>query len=297
MKFSTISRHIKEGAKNLFRNGWMSVASLAAVTTTLILVAAFLAIMLNLNQMANKIEEDVQINVFIDQTADDVGIEKLGKEIKALDKVKTAKFSSKDEMLKSLMDSFGDEGKSFDLIKQDNPLNHEYKVKAKDPKDTPTIAKQIDKLDNVQEVNYQEDTIKRVFEFNKYARTIGLVLIIGLVFTAMFLISNTIKLTIMARSREIGIMKLVGATNRFIRGPFLMEGFFLGVLGSIVPIAFILTGYYYLFDKLKDQIKFDFVDLLPYNPFAWQLSLIVLVLGGLIGVFGSVMSIRKFLKI
>src|SRR5699024_8938505 len=254
MKFSTISRHIKEGAKNLFRNGWMSVASLAAVTTTLILVAAFLAIMLNLNQMANKIEEDVQINVFIDQTADDVGIEKLGKEIKALDKVKTAKFSSKDEMLKSLMDSFGDEGKSFDLIKQDNPLNHEYKVKAKDPKDTPTIAKQIDKLDNVQEVNYQENTIKREFEFNKYAKKIGLV------FTAMFLISNTIKLTIMARSREIGIMKLVGATNRFIRGPFLMEGFFLGVLGSIVPIAFILTGYYYLFDKLKDQIKFDFVD-------------------------------------
>src|SRR5699024_12188539 len=175
MKFSTISRHIKEGVKNLFRNGWMSIASLAAVTTTLILVAAFLAIMLNLNQMANKIEEDVQINVFIDQTADDVGIEKLGKDIKALDKVKTAKFSSKDEMLKSLMDSFGDEGKSFDLIKQDNTLNHEYKVKEKEQKDTPTNAKQIDKLDKVQEVNYIDDTIKRGEIINKYTRKIVIV--------------------------------------------------------------------------------------------------------------------------
>src|SRR5699024_1921607 len=276
---------------------WMSIASLAAVTTTLILVAAFLAIMLNLNQMANKIEEDVQINVFIDQTADDVGIEKLGKDIKALDKVKTAKFSSKDEMLKSLMDSFGDEGKSFDLIKQDNPLNHEYKVKAKDPKDTPTIAKQIDKLDNVQEVNYQEDTIKRVFEFNKYARTIRLVLIIGLVFTAIFLISNTIKLTIMARSKEIGIMKLVGATNGFIRWPFFIEGMLLGIFGSLLPIILILVGYYYVDTKLSSQITFNFVELLPFNPFAWQLSLLIVSIGVFIGVWGSVMSVRKFLKV
>lgn len=297
MKFNTLSRHFREGLKNIFRNGWMSVASLAAVTTTLILVSAFLAVMLNLNQMANKIEEDIQINVMIDRTASDVEIEKLGDEIEKLDQAKSVAFSSKEERLKNLMESFGEQGKSFELFEQDNPLNHEYNVKAKTPSDTKELANKIEKLTKVQEVNYQEDTISRVFEFNKYARTIGLVLIVGLLFTAIFLISNTIKLTIMARSREIGIMKLVGATNGFIRGPFFIEGLFLGILGSVIPIAMILTGYHYLFEKLKDQAKFDFVQLLPYNPFAWQLSALVLVIGAVIGVWGSVMSIRKFLKV
>ncbi|ASN04738.1 permease-like cell division protein FtsX [Virgibacillus necropolis] len=297
MIFRTSKRHLREGIKNILRNGWMTVASVGAVTTTLILVAAFLALVFNLNQMAAEVENDVEINVLINLTADEEQINELGNKITAIDEVDTVDFSSKDEQLESLIDSMGKEGQSWQLFEQDNPLNHVYVVKAKNPTSTMSIAKEIKTLDAVQEVNYGKDVVQRLFEFNKYARTIGLVLIAGLVFTAIFLISNTIKLTIMARSKEIGIMKLVGATNGFIRWPFFIEGMFLGILGSIIPVAAILGGYYYLDTYVSGQIDFDFVKILPFNPFAWQLSLIVLAIGALIGIWGSVMSVRKFLKV
>lgn len=297
MKYRTVKRHLREGIKNIFRNGWMTVASVGAVTTTLILVGVFLALMLNLNQMAESVEDDIQIKVLIDLTANEDQIKQLGKQIEQIDEVATVRFSSKDEELQNLIESMGEEGETWEMFEQDNPLNHAYVVKAENPIDTIDIAKEIKDFDTVQEVNYGKDVVQKLFQFNEYARNIGLVLIAGLVFTAIFLISNTIKLTIMARSREIGIMKLVGATNGFIRWPFFIEGMFLGILGAIIPIALILTGYYYIDKNLADRITFSFVDLLPFNPFAWQLSLIILVIGALIGIWGSVMSVRKFLKV
>lgn len=297
MKFRNIKRHFREGIKNVFRNGWMSIASIAAVTVTLILVGAFLALMLNLNQMAENIEEDVEISVHIDRTADDAQIKVLGKQIEQIDQVATVLFSSKDDELKKLIDSMGEEGRSWELFEQDNPLSHAFIVQAKHPNDTASIASKIESFDGVDEVIYGKDVVERLFQFNKYARTIGVVLIIGLVFTAIFLISNTIKLTIMARSREIGIMKLVGATNGFIRWPFFIEGMLLGILGSLIPIGVITGGYYYIDTNLSHQITFNFVKLLPFNPFAWQLSLLIISIGALIGIWGSVMSVRKFLRV
>ncbi|OZU88788.1 cell division protein FtsX [Virgibacillus indicus] len=297
MKFRTLTRHLREGCKNIIRNGWMTIASVGAVTTTLILVAAFLALVLNLNQMANNIENDVEIKVLIDQTADEEQITDLGDNIKALSGIDTVQFSSKDDELVGLIESMGEEGEAWQLYEQDNPLSHAYAVKAQNPADTERIAKDILGMDNVQDVNYGRDYVEGLFQFNDYARTIGLAIIIGLVFTAIFLISNTIKITIMARSREIGIQKLVGATNGFIRWPFFIEGMLLGILGSLIPIGAILGGYYYLVNNLGVLDNYSFVTLLPYNPFAWQLSLIILAIGVLIGIWGSVMSVRKFLKV
>lgn len=297
MKIRTTIRHLREGLKNVYRNGWMSVASIGAVTITLILVSAFLALLLNLNQIANKIEEDVEIKVLIDRTADEEEIKILGQELEKLDQIDKMLFASKDDELHNLVESMGEEGESWLLFEQDNPLHHAYIVKSKNPSDTQELAEIIAELPYVEEVNFGEDVVERLFQFNQYARNIGLVLVIGLILTAMFLISNTIKLTIMSRSTEIGIMKLVGATNGFIRGPFFIEGMFLGFLGTLLPITGILTGYYYLETNIKDKISFSFIDLLPFNPFAWQLSLVILAIGTLIGMWGSVMSIRKFLKV
>lgn len=297
MKFRTIRRHFREGTKNIFRNGWMTVASVGAVTTTLILVGAFLALMLNLNNIADNIEEDVQIETLIELTANEDQVKELGEKIKQIDEVGSVKFSSKDQQLQNLIKSMGEEGEAWKLFKQDNPLNHAYIIKAENPADTKEIAKEIRTFDNVYKVNYGKKVVQRLFQFNDYARNIGLILIVGLVFTAIFLISNTIKLTIMARSTEIGIMKLVGATNGFIRWPFFIEGLLLGVLGSVLPIAAVLTGYYYIANNLSDKITYDFVTIMPFNPFAWQLSLIILAIGAFIGVWGSVMSVRKFLKV
>lgn len=297
MRFRTSKRHLREGIKNIFRNGWMTVASVGAVTTTLLLVGVFLALVFNLNQMVNEIENDVEIKVLIDQTANEEQITALGEEISALDNVDSVAFSSKDEQLEDLIVSMGKNGKSWQLFQQDNPLRHAYIVKAITPTDTEIIANEVKNFSGVQEVNYGKEVVQRLFEFNKYARTIGLIMIAGLVFTAIFLISNTIKITIMARSREIGIMKLVGATNGFIRWPFFIEGMLLGILGSIIPISGIVGSYYYLDTYISGKINFDFVKILPFNPFAWQLSIIILAIGALIGIWGSVMSVRKFLKV
>ncbi|CDQ39015.1 MULTISPECIES: permease-like cell division protein FtsX [Virgibacillus] len=297
MKVRTLMRHIREGFKNIGRNGWMTIASVGAVTTTLILVGAFLALMLNLNEMADNIEDDVQIDAMIEQTADEEQIQNLGNEIEKINGVQSAVFSSKDDQLNSLIDSMGENGQAWQMFEQDNPLNHVFVVKTADPQDTAPVAKQINELQGIQSVNYGQGVVEKLFEFNSYARTIGLVLILGLVFTAIFLISNTIKITIMARSKEIGIMKLVGATNGFIRWPFFIEGLLLGVLGSIIPVAIILTGYYYLVNNISQHINYSFIEILPFNPFAFQLALIIVAIGALIGVWGSVMSVRKFLKV
>lgn len=297
MKFSTLKRHFREGAKNILRNGWMSVASIGAVTVTLILVGTFAALMLNINEMANKVEEDVEIKALIELTADEEEIKTLIDQIENITGVDTVRFSSKDDELQGLVEGMGEEGQAWEMFEQDNPLNHAYVIKAKNPQDTESIAAQIEELDNIYKVIYGQDVVPQLFKFNNYARAIGLALIIGLVLTAVFLISNTIKLTIMARSREIGIMKLVGATNGFIRLPFFVEGLLLGVLGAILPIIIIATAYYFVLENISGQTTFHFVQLLPFSPFIWQLSGIIFLVGALIGMWGSGMSVRKFLKV
>lgn len=297
MKFNTIKRHFKEGMKNVIRNGWMSVASIGAVTVTLILVGTFIMLMLNINQMAVKVEEDVQIKALIEVTADEDDIRDLGDEIEAISGVESVEFSSKDDEFKNLIEDMGEQGKAWELYEQDNPLNHAYIVKASEPQETESIAKQIERFDHVYKVNYGQDVVPKLFKFNNYVRAIGAILITALVLTAIFLISNTIKLTIMARSEEIGIMKLVGATNAFIRWPFFVEGFLLGVLGSIIPITVLSIAYTYIYNSLIDQTAFPFVQLLPLNPFLWQLSLVIILIGAVIGMWGSGMSVRKFLKV
>lgn len=297
MKLRTLRRHIAEGTKNIFRNGWMTVASIGAVTMTLILVGAFLALVLNLNEIAKNIEDDVEVKVLIERSAEEKDIQELGEQLQDIPAVDLVRFATNDEELQSLVSSMGDDGEAWLLFEQENPLNHVFIVRGESPSQIENIAETIEDFDHVYEVNYGQDYVDKLFQFNKYARYIGLALIVGLVLTAIFLISNTIKLTIMARSTEIGIMKLVGATNGFIRWPFFIEGMLLGVLGAILPITFILTGYYYLDNNVSSQITLSFVELLPFNPFAWQLASVVLAIGMFIGIWGSVMSIRKFLRV
>lgn len=295
MKFNTAKRHLREGSKNIFRNGWMTIASIGAVTVTLILVGVFLAVVFNLNKFASNIESDVEMSVYLDPTLAEDQVQSIQDQLESIDKVGSVTYSSKEEQLNQLMEDMGQT--EWDLFEQDNPLSDTYTVKTSDPHDIASVSEEISTLDGVDKVDYGQGTVENLFAVNKYARIIGAVLIVGLVFTAIFLISNTIKITIIARSREIGIMKLVGATNSFIRWPFFIEGLLLGVLGAIVPVALVLGGYYYLSNNLTDNISIGFVEILPYAPFAFQLAGILLAIGAIIGVWGSVMSVRKFLKV
>jgi cell division transport system permease protein len=297
MKARTLRRHLKESLRSIGRNGWMTFASVSAVTVTLILVGVFFVIMMNLNQVATSIEEDVEIRVHIDVAATKQDQEILKKQIQQISQVKSVTYSPKEKELDNLIDSLGDEGEAFKLFEQDNPLNDVFVVKTKDPTDTMKVAKKIEKLEFASKVKYGQGQVEKLFSFIKISRNVGLVLIVGLLFTAMFLISNTIKITIMARKREIEIMRLVGATNSFIRWPFFLEGLWLGVLGSIVPIALISVVYKYAYEFLQPKLAGNFIQILEFNPFIYQVAGLLIVMGAVIGVWGSLMSVRKFLRV
>jgi cell division transport system permease protein len=297
MKIRTIGRHARDSFKNISRNGWMTFASVSAVTVTLILVGVFFVIMMNLNRVAQTIEDDVQIRVHIDVAATPQDQLALKSEIERIPEVKSVTFSSKKKELDNLVSSLGEEGKSFKLFEQDNPLNDVFIVKTKKPTDTMKVANQIKKANYVAKVKYGQGKVEKLFKFIKASRNVGIVLIIGLFFTAIFLISNTIKITIIARRREIKIMRLVGATNTFIRWPFFLEGLWLGVIGSILPIILISIAYYRAYDYITPYLEGTFIKVLPFDPFMYQVAGILILMGALIGVWGSLMSVRKFLKV
>ncbi|MBY6037016.1 permease-like cell division protein FtsX [Fictibacillus nanhaiensis] len=297
MKIRTFKRHFVEAFKSMGRNGWMSFASISAVTVTLLLVSVFLAILLNINFIASQIEDDVQIRAYIERTEKPESYDVYQKDLEKLDKVKSVKYQSKEEGLDELIESLGDEGEVFSSLKEENPLRDAFIIYTDKPQDTAVVAKEVEKFKFVNKVEYGKGTVEKLFKVTDAARNVGIFLVLGLVFTAMFLISNTIKLTIVTRRREIEIMKLVGATNGFIRWPFFIEGFALGVFGAFLPIIVIAVGYQAVFDIVNQKLGTVFIELLPVTPLIPQLALLMLLIGGVIGVWGSLTSVRKFLKI
>jgi cell division transport system permease protein len=294
MKPRTIGRHFRESLKSLGRNGWMTFASVSAVTVTLLLVGVFVVLMLNMNKIATDIEKDVEVRVLVELGTEKPQVEELQSKIEQLDGIESIEFSSKEEELRNLMEDMGED---FRLFEQDNPLYDVYIVKAVNPVETKRVANEIKGFENVNDALYGEAKIERLFSFLQMSRNVGLVLIIGLLFTAMFLISNTIKITIVARRKEIEIMKLVGATNWFVRWPFILEGLWLGILGSIIPIAVVSTGYYYAYQFIEPKLRTSFMQILEYTPFIYQVNFLIILMGCLIGAWGSFMSVRKFLRV
>lgn len=294
MKARTLARHFRESLKSLGRNGWMTFASVSAVTVTLLLVGVFVMIMMNLNKVADDLENDVEIKVFISLDTEEAQITQMKGDISSMPGVESVDYSTKEEELTDLVLDFGDE---LSLFEQSNPLFDVFYVKADDPQQTETVAKEIAGIEQIEDVEYGEGKIEKLFGFLNAGRNVGLVLILALLFTAMFLISNTIRITIVARRREIEIMKLVGATNWFVRIPFILEGMWLGVLGSIVPIALVATLYYNVIEFAQPKLSGELFSLLEFTPFIYQVSGLILLMGVFIGVWGSFMSIRKFLRV
>jgi cell division transport system permease protein len=294
MKARTFGRHVRESFKSIRRNSWMTFASVSAVTVTLLLVGVFIVIMMNLNQLAQSIENDVEIKVIADPAADEAAIKGLEKRVRSTEGILEVVYSSRDEELDKMIKSFGDE---LSLYRQSNPLGDALYVKAKDPQQTAALAKKIDTYDYTYEVVYGEEKVEKLFKVLNTSRNVGLVLILALLFTAMFLISNTIRITIVARRTEIEIMKLVGATNNFVRIPFLLEGMWLGIMGAIAPMLIISISYYKLFEHWEPKLQGELFQLLNATPFIFQLNGLILFMGIFIGVWGSFMSVRKFLKV
>ena len=294
MKARTLGRHFRESFKSLGRNSWMTFASASAVTVTLLLVGVFVMIMMNLNKVADDLEKDVEMKVLVELTADDAMISQIEEDIKSINGVSTVVYSTKEAELEDLIKDFGE---NMGLSEQNNPLRAAFYVKAKDPLETKAVAQRVERVKNVYSVEYGETQIKKLFSFLDLARNIGLGLILALLFTAMFLISNTIRITIVARGREIEIMKLVGATNWFVRVPFILEGMWIGILGAIVPITLVTVLYVNLYKVAQPYLEGELFQLMPLTPFLYQVNGLILIMGIFIGVWGSFMSVRKFLRV
>lgn len=295
MKARTVGRHIKESLKSIKRNGWMSLAAVSAVAVTLLLVGSFIAVLMNANKLAYDIENDVSVRVYIDLAAEEDQRNELQENIANLDQVDTVEFSSRENELEQVVGSYGEE---FTLFQgDDNPLHDVFVVNTTAPEYTAPVAEQIQEMDYVSDVNYGGATADRLFEMMEGARNVGLIVVLALILTAVFLISNTIRITIFSRRTEIEIMKLVGATNWFIRWPFVIEGAVIGFIGALIPVTIISIVYVNGFDQIMNYLAGTYFALLPPNPFLWQLAALLLGIGVVIGAVGSTLSIRRFLKI
>ncbi|KQX63808.1 MULTISPECIES: permease-like cell division protein FtsX [unclassified Paenibacillus] len=305
MKISTISRHLREGTKNVVRNGWMTFASISSIAISLFILGVFVLITLNVNDIAGQIEKQVEINVYLEVNTSQDQIKALESQIQAIHEVKTIKFVSKEEGLVYLRQKLGESGKALldGFEGENNPLNDAFTIEVDDPRNVAVVADQISALNigkdpkPIYKVNYGKGTVEALFKVTQIVRWIGIGIVILLSFTAVFLIANTIKITILARRKEISIMKLVGATNSFIRWPFFIEGALLGFIGSVIPTAIILGGYWKLLNTSSLNLNLLMVELTPFGKIAPTMTALLLGIGMVIGIWGSLISVRKFLRV
>lgn len=295
MKIRTIVRHFRDAFKSIFRNALMTFGAISAVSMTLLLVGFFVAILFNVNKIATDIEQDVNVRVYIDLAADTQKQEELQRMIQAIPEVASIDFRSRDEELDDITKNFSPD---FALFKNDgNPLLDTFDVSTKDPNVIKDVAQKIEAMEYVARVNYGGARADKLFKIVGTIRNIGIVIILGLILIAIFLISNTIRATIYARRTEIEIMKLVGAKNSYIRWPFFLEGAIIGLVGSLLPVGVLWTVYLLVYANGSNFLSGSNLSLLAPNPFLYYIAGGVIGLGVIIGAFGSVMSVRRFLKI
>lgn len=305
MKINTAARHFREGTKNIIRNGWMSFASTSAIAISLFVLGVFVLLALNVNHLADQIEKQVEIRVYLDVNFPQEQIPELQNQIGSIPEVSKVTFVSKEEGYQILKEKLGKEGQGLleGFDGDNNPLPDSFTVEVDEPTNVSQAAEQIMALNNgkspgpISKVNYGQGTVETLFQVTRLVRNVGLILVAGLMITSMFLISNTIKLTIIARRKEIGIMKLVGATNGFIRWPFFIEGLLLGLIGSLIPLLVLLYGYAELVNASKVQLGMMMIQLLPVGRVGLEVAVLLLGIGVIIGIWGSVISVRKFLKV
>jgi cell division transport system permease protein len=305
MKLSTVGRHVSEGFKNVGRNGWMSFASISSIGVSLFILGVFMLLALNVNKLADQLDSQVQISVYLQLDADKAKVDEVERSIKRIPEVKKAVFISKAEGLERFRESMGEDGKEAleGYEDENNPLPDAFEVEAFDPQKIGYVAKQIEAINltdpsqPIMKVKYGKDTVEKLFSITNAVRNIGIVIVLGLAVMAMFLISTTIKMTIIARRREIGIMKLVGATNTFIRWPFFIEGALIGLVGSSVTTAILFYGYSQLVQKTSATIGLYMLQFVSLGDVGVVVGGSIIALGTLLGIWGSIISVRKYLKV
>lgn len=295
MKLSSLSYAFRDALRSLWRNKFMTLASIATVAISLLILGTAWLLVINSNYLATVMESELEINVYL---KDDVAREEAEgmKEVFAsIAGVAEVVFVPREEGLKMLEDRFGESTNLLEALGDKNPLPDVYRIKALEATSVPEIANAAAGLDRVEKVRYGQGMVEKLLALTQWLRTAGLVVIVAIALAAIFLIATTIRLTVFARRREIGIMKLVGATNWYIRWPFFLEGMMIGLTGALIAVGLINIFYGELTKNLA--LTVSFLPVMRDTATLYSIYRYLLIMGTGLGALGSAISLRRFLKV
>lgn len=291
---------LKQGIKGAFHNKTMTIISTISISASLIILGIVLTIVLNINQFIKYAQDEInEVRVSIEEfTNDDTRIE-LKNKIKEINGVKGVEFKTKEASFNDLKRSFGEEAYLLEGVQ--NPLEDSFLVTIDNPENIKQISREISKLEGVTEITYFQDIIQNFLSISNTVKKFGSILIGGLLLICLVIISNTIKSRVYSKKEEIQIIKYVGGSNLFAVSPFIVEGFFIGLIGAILAIGICLVTYGYIIENLKQFINpinnIMSGAVLPLASISSPLILILLITGVVIGVLGSVISVKRHLKV
>ena len=298
--FRVIGRSFRDALKSVGRNFSLSIASITCVMITLIIVGVALVVTYNVDDATQKLKKDLSIVVFVSNDADEFDIKSLETQIKGIDNVdaNSVVYQDKAEIKKEMMES----NETFQNIMEnwddkENPLQNIYVVKVVNADIIGETASAIKNLSKVTLVKYGEGMVEQLLLAFNGVEKFAFVAVIALVVVTVFLIINTIKLTIFSRKREISIMRLVGASNSSIKLPFIFEGMFIGLIGSIIPVGLVIYGYYWVYDILGGKLLTDIIALVPPSTIVFKIAIFIVIVGAVVGMLGSSSAVRKYLKV
>ena len=295
MRFSTKQYFIKETYKSIRRNGFMSFASISTVAVSLLVLGMFLMIFLNTNNLAQYLENQVQISVYMQDSATDKELASVKDKLTKMPGVVKVTQVNKQQALERFKKRLGDQEQLLNSLGKENPFPNSFEVQVYNPDRIKVLTPQIGQLPKVETAKFGQEVVEHLFQLTKILRLGGIVLVVFLAMATLFIISNTIRLTVFARRKEVIIMKYVGATDWFIRWPFLLEGMTLGFFGAVVAFVLINSIYASLLDRIHATLAF--LPLLPTSPLLLYVDLFLLAAGTGIGALGSYISLRKFLRV
>lgn len=295
MSLNVIDYYLREAYQSILRNSWLALASIGVVAVSLLIFGGTLLMVLNANNLARGLESGVEISLFLKDNTPPGEVSELEKSIRNLPEVASVEFIPKEQALDDMKKNLGDNKDILSGLEEKNPLPDAFRIKARDVEQVPALAGQFMELRQADQVRYGQGVVEKILAFSRWLRIAGMITMVLLGAAAVFLIATTIRLSVFSRRREIEIMKFLGATNWFVRLPFLLEGMALGLFGSLLAVAVIYAGYI----SLVGNIQFS----LPFMQLVTDRREILPVLEGLtllgigIGAAGSMISVRKFLKV
>lgn len=295
VRLKTINYYFREAFHSIMRNSWLSAASIGVVAVSLLILGSSLLLVVNANNIAYNLESSVEISVFLmDNTTPDQA-KNLENKIRAMPEVVQVEYVSKQRALEEMKRNFGDKRDILAGLEEKNPLPDAFRVKTRTVEQVEPLARQLAPLPQVDQVRYGQGVVEKLLVLSRWMRAAGIATMFLLGLAAVFLIATTIRLSVFARRKEIGIMKFLGATNWFVRFPFLLEGMILGLTGSLVAAVVVYFGYISLINSV--QVSLPFLQLVTDYSLIKPIIESLLALGLAIGAIGSIISMRRFLQV